>query len=339
MAFGLDIGSFSLKVIQCQKKDNKFYLQHWGEVKTPAPVDEMEKKARITLGETIKRLISDAKINSQEVMVALSESKVFSRVIQLPVLSESELASAIQFEAEQYIPLPLDQVEIEYLILSEPPKNEPGARMDILLIAAQKTAIDNLLNILDSIGLIPKAMETEILAINRCLSVYPDVSLIINIGKDSSSLAIIKGQNLKFVYTFPTGGDALTRSIAQVLSLDINQAEEYKRAYGLEENVLEGKVAKAMLPSFNMIVQQIQKTINFYFQKTKGVEAIKRLILTGGTAEMPGLAQYLTKVLGIETVLGDPFINFVKDKNFPQHLIKVGARFSTAVGLAIRDLK
>jgi type IV pilus assembly protein PilM len=114
------------------------------------------------------------------------------------------------------------------------------------------------------------------------------------------------------------------------------QAEEYKKAYGLDSSVLEGKVAQALIPSFGQIVEQIQKTINFYLQKNPN-EVIKRLILSGGTALMPGITTFLTQKLGLETVIGDPFAQFIKDKNFPQELVGKGTRFATAAGLAMRE--
>jgi len=337
MHFGLDIGSHSLKIICCQKKGSKFYLANWAEVETPVSTETTEKQERIALAEILKKLVRDAKVTMQDVAVAIPEAKVFSRVIQLPFLSDAELASAIEFEAEQYIPMPLDQVQLEYLVLAKPAKVFLGAKMEVLLIAAQKKAVDSLVELLQMSGLIPIAMETEILAVCRALAGLSGTSLLMNIGKDSSDLAITKGSELKFVYSYPTGGDTLTRSLASQLSLEFVQAEEYKKAYGLQENVLEGKVAAALEPPTRQIVEQIQKTINFYSQKSQGEDKITRLILAGGTALMPGISTYFAKNTGLETVLGNPFANFNIDQNFPKELLSGSARFATAVGLALRE--
>lgn len=338
VAFGLDIGSFSCKVIQCKKKGNKFVLQNWGETKTSIPTDSSEQQTRIKLAETIKKLIHDAKINTSQVAVALPEAKVYSRVIQLPPLSETELSSAIEFEAEQYIPLPLEEVQLEHLILKKPSKEIVGAKMEVLLIAAQKKVVNDVVALLELVGLVPRVLETESLAATRALTNFQDVSLLVNIGKVFSTLTIIHGKDLEFVYSFALGGETLTRALAQSLSLDLVQAEEYKKAYGLDKSFLEGKVTSALIPTFGQIVAQIQKTINFYLQKNPSGESIKRLVLTGGTAEMPGIASYLTNVVGLETVLGDPFSNFEKDKDFPQELLNSRVRFATAVGLAMHEV-
>jgi type IV pilus assembly protein PilM len=187
MIFGLDIGSFSCKIIQCQKRGDKFVLQRWGEIKTPVSPDAPDAKSQTMLAETIKKLVNDTKIEGNQVVTALPEKQVYSRIIQLPPLSEAELSSAIEFEAEQYIPLPLEKVQLEYTVLEKPAKTEQGAKMNVLLIAAQKEAVEQLVHLLDMSGLVPQALETEILAIERALAAYADTSLIVNVGNESSN--------------------------------------------------------------------------------------------------------------------------------------------------------
>lgn len=338
MHCGLDIGSFSIKVIQCQKSGQKYFLQQWGEAATPTALDSLDKQAKTTLAATIKRLMAEAKISTNSVGVALPESKVYSRVIQLPVLSDAELASAMEYEAEQYIPLPLEQLQLEYFVLSRPPQGAPGSKMEVLLIAAQKQAIDETLSVLEIAGLTPLFLETEILAVSRALSVYPDTSLLLNIGKHATDLAILQADDLRFVYNFSVGGETLTRALVQTLSLDPTQAEAYKKAYGLDQTLLEGKVSQAISPIFNQIIQQMQKILTFYLQNNPKSQPVKRIILSGGTAELPGVVPYLTRAVGLETVLGNPFANFESAKSFPQDLLKFAARFATATGLAIREV-
>lgn len=335
MHFGLDFGSHSIKVLQASKKGNKFVLDSWGIAQTKTNLDSLSQKDKNSLAENLKKLIKDSKISTSDVVVALPETKVYSRVIQLPPLSDAELASAIEFEAEQYIPLPLDQVQLEYLVLTKPPKGLVGAKMEVLLIAAQKKAISEFLSILEMAGLVPVAMETEILAASRSLANFPDTSLMVNVGSDSTDLAITKGENLRFVYSLGTGGEVFTRSISQQLSLEMLQAEEYKKAYGLDTSILEGKVAQVLLVPVDQIVKQIQKTINFYLQKNPD-DKISRLIICGGSALMPGIAIYMTKAIGLETVIGNPLVNFITP--LPQELLDLAPSFSTCVGLATREV-
>ena len=339
MHFGLDIGNYSIKVIQAQPKGEFFALQRWGEAAVPVPVNNLDKKNIVFLAEAVKKLASEAKISASEVMLSLSESSVYTQVIQLPLMSETELASAIEYEAEQYIPLPLEKVQLEYFVLNSQPKGLGNDKIDVLLIGAQKKAIDDLLAVVDLAGFTPKAVETEILAAVRCLAIYPDVSLLVNAGKDSTELAIIKGTDLVFVYSLGMGGEALTRAAAQNLSLPMRQAEEYRNNYGLDFSFLEGKVAKSMISVFDQITAKIQKTINFYSEKNGNSETVSRIILTGGVARMPGISTYLTNKTGLETVLGNPFARFIDNNKFPPELLLAASRFSAAAGLAIRQEK
>lgn len=337
MHFGLDIGNYSIKVIQAQPKGEFFSLQHWGEAATPVPVDELNKKNIVYLAEAVKKLINEAGISTSNVKLALSESSVYTQVIQLPPMSETELASAIEYEAEQYIPLPLEKVQLEYFVLSGKPRGLGEEKIDVLLIGAQKKAINDFLSVVNLLSLIPKTVETEILAVTRCLAIYPDTSLLVNIGKSSTELAIVSGIDLSFVSNIGIGGETLTRAVAQGLSLTIQQAEEYKKTYGLDLSVLDGKVAKACLPVFDQLIAQVQKTFNYFSRKKVDNLSMSRIILSGGGAQIPGISIYLAQKLGLETVLGNPFARFVDSKKFSQELLKAASRFSTAVGLAIRQ--
>jgi len=337
MHFGLDIGSYSIKVIQAQPKGEFFTLQHWGEVATPVPISELNKKNIVYLAEAIKKLIAEAKISTSNVKLALSEASVYTQVIQLPPMSETELASAIEYEAEQYIPLPLEKVQLEYFVLSGQPRGLGEEKIDVLLIGAQKKAINDLLSVVNLLGLVPKAVETEILAVTRCLAVYPDTSLLVNMGKSSTELAILSGTDINFVSNIEMGGETLTRAVAQSLSLTIQQAEEYKKTYGLDLSVLDGKVAKSMTPVFDQLIAQIQKTFNYFSRKKVDNLSMSRVILSGGGVQLPGVNTYLTQKLGLEAVLGNPFSRFVDSDKFSSELLKASSRFSTAVGLAIRQ--
>ncbi len=333
MQCGLDIGTYTIKAVHCSVKNQKYVLEHWGEIAVPPTARTNDKQKNILLAQTIKNLWREAKISTQEVGVAVSETNVYSRVIELPFLSDIELASAIEYEAEQYIPFPLSEVQIEYFVLDRK-SAENNNKTEVLLFAAKKKAIEDLTKLLEMADLSPVFIETEILALNRAL-IYPDTSLLINLGARNTNLAVVKNQEIKFIYNFEVGGEALTRALMQTLSLEASQAEEYKKTYGLNESALEGKISQALIPVFNQIIEQIQKTLNYYFQNTQ--ENVKRLVLTGGTAEIPEITTYLTKSTGLETVLGNPFGNFASSENLPASLMKNASRFAVAVGLALRQ--
>lgn len=333
--FGLDIGSYSIKLIQAEKKGRGFRLVTFGEVRTPVDFKSEAEKDKLTLIETIKRLIADAGVTTKNVVLALSESEVYSQVIKLPYLSETELASAITFEAEQYIPVPLEEVQLEYLVLKTPPKGVKTEKMEVLLIGAKKQSLDKVADVAEKAGLTSIAAETELLSLIRILPPnFTKTGLILDLGYRSTDMVIVKGNNLKLIRTINTGGEALTRAVATTLNMEFGQAEQYKLSYGLDISQLEGKVAKAILPPLSVIIEEIKRGLAFFVQKQEG-KKVDLIILTGGGAEMRGLSSYLAKTLNLEIVVVDPFARFVKDEKFSKML---GIpRFSVATGLAIRE--
>ena len=335
--FGLDISPSSIKLIQAEKTGQGYLLKAFGETVVALNLNSRIERDQMLAASAIKKLVVDSKVTTKDVVIAMPESQVYSRVIELPSLNEKELESAIKYEAEQYIPVPLDQVQIQHVILKVPPKGAESAKMEILLIAAQQQAIEHLEQVVVMAGLTPVALETELLAILRAVSPQIDKSgLLIDIGQNSTDLAVVLDGSLKQVYTIGSGGAALTRAVASTLSLQLPQAEQCKQTYGLDKTQLEGKVAAALFNPLEVVISQIKRSLSFVEQKYPKM-SLRKAVITGGSALIPNMSAYLADKLGLEVLLGDPFYTFSRDKTFPEPLIRVSPRFATAVGLAIRE--
>lgn len=334
--FGLDLSPSSIKIIEAEQVRQAFKLRAFGEAPTPANLASEIEGDQALIAATVKKLAADAQVSSRNVVVALSEANIYSRVVELPLLTETELANAIKFEAEQYVPIPLEEVQIEHVLLKTPPKGSETAKMEVLLVAAQKKAVERLEQIITLADLTPVALETELLADLRAVSFQIEGNgVLIDIGQNSTDVAVVLEGSLKQVSTIGSGGEALTRSIATSLSLQLSQAEQYKRAYGLDSSQLEGKVAAAILDPLNVIISQVKRSLMFIHQKYPNL-ALRKAVLTGGSALMPNLSSFLADQLGLEVLLGDPFYAFERNDNFPEPLAQVAPRFTTATGLAMR---
>lgn len=339
--FGLDIGTSSIKIVQLVKEGSLIKLVALGSASTPVRglSSESELDHR-TIAEIILKLIQDSKVTTQYVVTALPESQVFTRVIEMPVLSEQEVASAIKWEAEQYIPLPLTEVTLDYQILSTPKDNTPESKMEVLLVAAPSLLIKKYTTVLEMANLIPLSLETEIISLSRSLVGTVSESLttmLINIGAATTDIAIVRNGLIVFTRSVATGGIALTRAIASELNLDLTQAEEYKKSYGLDQSKLQGKIVSALKPIFDVIANEIKRALNFYITKWPN-SPIKRVVLAGGSAKLPGLVQYFAENLGLEVQTGDPWISIAKDERLNKILTEEGPMYSAAVGLALKDL-
>lgn len=336
---GLDIGSFSIKVASCTKKGSGFRLDAIGIALNPLggrPGSDDSSQNRVA--EAIKKILSDTKLTRSKVALALSESQVYTKVIEMPVLSDSELASAIHWEAEQYIPVPLDQVNIDFEVISRPQKGSPDEKMQVFLVAAPKSLVQQTISFAGKCGVEVVSLETELLAVSRAVISEMDSTapvLLVHLGASSTDLAVVRGGMLVFSHSIESGGTALTRTLASDLGLEFAQAEEYKRSYGLDVTQLEGKVREILLPLVDRSLSDMKKAIS-YFNSSHQEEPIKRVVLSGGSALLPELVSYMAESLGIEVVLGNAFSRVEPAEHTP--LPNDTVSFATAVGLSMKEI-
>jgi type IV pilus assembly protein PilM len=334
--FGLDISSSSIKVAEAKAGKDGFELEAFGEVRTPVSLQSKNPQDEAILVRAIKQLLIDSQIRSRNAYIALPELSIYTRVIQLPVLTEQELDNALKFEAEQYIPVPLEEVYLEHQILFTPTKNVPNAKMDVLLVAAKKWMVDRLVKISEMVEVAPLVVESALLGAIRSLKTQIGKNaLLVDSGDSSTNVAIIQDEVLKQTSNIPTGGKALTRAIAQNLSLPEHQARQYKHSYGLEKELLEGKIAASLNEPISAIVNHIVKNIRFA-NTLSSENKVNQIIISGGTALLPGFTHHLLSQLDMEVNLANPLTNCT-NTNLPQQLVSAAPRFATVIGLAIRE--
>lgn len=335
---GLDIGSHSIKLIEVGTASGPQLLAA-GSIPTPPKALQSTLEAdHQAVAAAISQLIKETGAKSNSVVFALPESQVFTRVIEVPALSQRELASAMSWEAEQYIPLPLDQVNVDYSILRE--AKETGTdKMDVLLVACPKTLLEKYLTIIEFAELIPLAAETEIIATTRALTrsiaSVKHAALFVSLGAQTTDLAIVRNGILAFTRSIAAGGEALSRALISGLDFNVNQAEEFKRTYGLEQDKLQGKIVSAVKPIMDTIIGEMKRAVAYYTERHKD-ERIEVVILSGGTAKLPGMVVYMAQNIGIETQLANPWVGITRDSRFAI-LDKEGSTFTVSVGLALRE--
>ncbi|MBI3385735.1 type IV pilus assembly protein PilM, partial [Candidatus Gottesmanbacteria bacterium] len=315
---GIDIGSHSIKAIELSRSGKDIKLLAAGSVPTPPGALTSSTQAdQEALAVSLKKILKDIGATSRDVNIALPESQVFTRVIDVPQLSQRELASAIKWEAEQYIPLPLDQVNLDFTVLRDA-KQTGKPTMEALLVAAPKALINKYLTYLELAELHVVGVETEIVAASRALvRTAPSLKtiMIASLGAQTTDLAIVQDGTLAFTRSISSGGAALSRALAQKLEFDISQAEEYKKTYGLETNKLEGKIVEAVKPIMDTIVGEMKRAIAFYLERYPA-RRIEAILLSGGTAKVPGMVVYMAQEMNIETQLANPWVGIQRESRF-----------------------
>jgi len=344
--FGLDIGTYSIKLVELDRSKNGQKLSAIGQLTPPPNLiysdSEIDKQ---TLADHIKKLVKESGVHTKNVVAAFPESLTFTRVIEMPKISDQELSSAIEWSAEQYIPMPLSEVKLSWMVLgTEEDKAKQGAKIArVLLVAAPNSLVERYMSILNAADLEPYAFETEVIAISR--SLFPvdqaaPTTLIVSIGASTTDLSIVDAQNIQFTRSIGTGGNALTRAISQELGFEQGQSEEYKRSYGLMEDQLEGKIMNILKPVVDVIISEVERAILSY--QTKHVSnPVKRIVLSGGSAQLPGLVVYMASSLGIEVQVGDPWQNIeIPEKlHFAPQDLQNQVSYTVALGLAKRDVE
>jgi type IV pilus assembly protein PilM len=334
MSVGIDIGSKTIKIVELEKEGKAFKLAASGAVgyQGVSPSESKDDKELTPLSDVIRKLHKEAHIRGKEVAVALPESLVFTRTIKFPLLTDQEVVSAVKWEAEQYIPIPSSEAIIEHQII-ERSEGSPGGVM-VLLVASPRTLVEKYIKLLQGAGLTTVGIETEVLALSRSLAPETGTVLLLDFGASSTDIAIVKDGMVRFSRSIPTAGEAFTRALSQSLGIEYQQAEAYKKTYGLSSD-LEGKVKASLAPVFSLVGGEIKNAIHFYQTEEKG-EAPNSVIVSGGTSGMPEAISTLSNLLGIEVVVGNPFAKVSVDAQTTKSLANYSPLYSVAVGLALR---
>lgn len=338
---GLDIGFSSIKVASLLKDNDQYKLVSLGSIPSSQPgiVSNADEDLEV-LANSIKKLLEAAKIDQKEVIVALPESRVFTRVIDdLPYLSDAELGSTIRYAAEEFIPMPLSDVNLNWQVLVRSEVKSKNAKTVVLVIASPKNAVLKYIKVLNYAGLRAKALETEIIAITRSLvgnNPFSPSTLIMQLGATTTDFVAVSKGLIWLTRSISTGGMALTRSLAQHFNFEMNQAEQYKKIYGMMEDQLEGKVFEALKPVVDIIAGEGRRVIQAFETKYPS-NPIKRVIVSGGGAKMPGFVVYLANIFGLEVQEADPWYSIVKQKDVVLKLAQDTPSYSVAVGLALRE--
>ncbi len=340
-SFGLDLGTSTIKAVELGADKESFKLSACIVVPTPpkgmlseSPVDEEE------MAQAIKKAVSDAGISTKSVNVALPENQVYTKVVEMPYLSDRELASAIYWEAEQYIPIPLANISLSWNVIKRSANNKSSEKMEVLMVGAPSLIVKKYQKVLGMAGLSVNAMETEIISCVRALTAFMPTNsitptIIVSIGAITTSLAIVIGNNLVFTYSLPIGGSAINRAISADFGLSSVQAEEYKKTYGISKGPLGQRIGAATEPIMSSILSEVKKAVIYYSQKYKD-SRIEQIILSGESAKLPGIDTYFANSSGIESVIANPW-KFLNPTQVPKEILDKAPDYSIAVGLSLRD--
>ena len=363
--FGLDLSDLSLKVVQIKGDKKHEAISSFVSADIPAgniedgKIINKEAVAAI-IKETIKKS-GPEKIKTKKVICSLPESKVFLRIISIPKMSKEETNEAIKWEMEASIPIPIDQAYFDWQIFD----SSNDKKENVLTVAVSKEIVDDLMEVLAKAGLEAYGLEVESIATARSLVAWDSKEkndnknkenknkenkkeietgaennknggvLIVDLGEQRTSFIIIKKGVPSFTSSIPFSSQSINDAISKGLNLDADGAEKIKISHGIESKD-DNPVFNVVKPLLENLIQEIEKTLDFYAGMSKESSAIEEIILCGGGSNLKGLPAYLNERLNKTIELGNPWVN-LKTGNITPIINKDNAgRYATAVGLALR---
>jgi type IV pilus assembly protein PilM len=341
---GVDIGSANMKIVQLHPQDSQFVLETYGLVNVSYQIASKNDAVVTKTAQVLKDLIAKSRVTTDQVVASLPNSSVFTTVIEIPKIPDSEIKSAVEFEAKKYVPLPLGEVQLAWSAIEDKRtkitkdtnlgtlQNGSASKMKILLTAVPTIVVDNYVRVFQLAGLEPKALEIESLSLIRLL-VGEDLntSLLIDIGAKSTSLNLVDGGYLRLSKNLNVGGDTITSSIAQSLSVNFARAEQFKKDFGLSN--ASPQIPQIMRPILDVIKNEAQQLINLF--ESRG-ERIDKITFSGGGARLPNLKEYFS-TLGKPVVLANPWPRVITPPTLKPIIEPLGLNLAVAVGLAMRN--
>ena len=337
---GLDIGSNSVKLIHLAPTKKGWKMAKIGLSQLPPEaivdgsiIDSM------TVINAVKGLIAEQGVKIKNTVSALTGHSVIIKKVNLPVMSDAELAESIQWEAEQYIPFPIADVNIDFQILGA--DTEGRGQMEVMLVAVKKDVINDYTNVIKEAGLIPVVVDVDSFALENMFelnySIVPNENVaMVNIGATITSINILRGGITIFTRAIPLGGNQFTEEIQKVLGISFKDAETAKLG-GEVSGIDASGIPQILEKVCGNVAVEVKRSIDFFLGSAPGM-FISKIYLGGGCAKTKGLSASIQEKAAIPVEMLNPFAHIeCNPKKFtPEYMREIAPYFTVGVGLAMR---
>jgi type IV pilus assembly protein PilM len=349
---GVDIGSHSIKLVEIEDSKKGRILRNFGIIGLPPDaIVEGSIKEMDVVSAALRDLYRNLKVKNKNVATSISGFSVIVKKITLSEKAEAELESTIQDEAEQYIPFDIDEVNLDFDILSagiEPVKTDAGGEkadaknMDVMLVAAKKDIIDDYVSLLQVSGLNPVVLDVDAFALENAFEMATieekGCCALVNLGAEELGINAVKNGISLFTRDSSYGGFQITEAIMTEFSVSYKEAEKIKLG-GTKVEKGTDKLEEIFTSIVSEWVQEIKRALDF-IASTYPDQSIEKIIVGGGSANLPGLFDLLKRETSLPVEQLNPFGNLIIDhKSFdPKYLKEIGPQAAVAVGLALRSI-
>ena len=340
---GLDITTSSIKLIELTQSGRNFAVECYAA--EPSPPNSITEKSIVdaeAVGEAVRRAMKRAGTKSAEVAIAISGDAAITKIIQMPSnLNENDLEAQVEIQADQYIPFPMEEVSFDYQVIGE---SETDPEMvDVLLVATRTENVDQRRAAVEAAGLKARVVDVEPFALENACSLMthqmPDAGIghqvaVVDFGASSTTFSVL--EDLRVIYTrdFNFGGQQLTEEIMRIYGLSLEDAGCAKKEGGLPSNYQ----PEVLDPFIDDMTQQVSRSLQFFLASGGGREQPEQVLVCGGCANIPGVADLIASKVGIPTEIGDPLGQMkISSRARSQGVEEDATALLTACGLALRS--
>lgn len=340
---GIDIGASSVKVVEISRWGKGNTLENYGEVKSDAIykkfATDAEKPGNFFsvdfVSKTIRAILDEAKIKTRESVFSAPDFSTFCTSFDMPHMPAKEIPGAIQYNASQYITLPISEVALDWQIISAP-SGDKKSSIKVFLTAMPNQIVQEYKEIAKMSGLELYALEAEALSAVRALVKNGKKTIcLMDIGVQSSTINIIDNGFLKRSYSFNFRGSQLSKAVSSALEIELDKAEEIKN----KEGILSSRpdVAETLYLLINPLLAEIKSISGEFLQSEQ--KDVEEIYLTGGAANLPGLKEYFAESLKKDVYIPNCFSDFLYPPILEETVKEISPRFSVAIGAALGGLE
>ena len=336
--FALDIGTNSIRMIQLSGNAEKGWtLDKFAYV----PVDQKITKddsetGKRKLGEIILGAREQAGIKTKNIAIGLPARKTYTAIIEVPNAPQRELTQTVKYEADQYVPMSVDEAKIDFAVLGISPNDAKKA--EILLSSTDNAYAESIMESVEQLGLNVIAQEPEPIAMVRALAPVgvQDARMIIDLGETSTDLVVMYQGSPRLVRSIPGGLLSFVRTVENSLKVRDDQARQFILKFGLAQDKLEGKVFEALKSTLEGFAMEMTRSVRFFQNRYVGAQ-VGGIVLSGFSGIIPFMAEYIEMQTGVATTQGNPWQYVKVTPAQQQMLLPVASEFAVAIGLAERS--
>jgi type IV pilus assembly protein PilM len=339
---GLDIGSSAMKLVELQEKKGDYWLQRLGvEPLSPEAIVDGSIMDSSLVVDALNRLVAATGVKAPGFATSLSGHSVIIKKIQVPAMAPEDLSEQIRWEAEQYIPFDINDVRLDYVVLSE---GEAGHdNMDVLLVAVKRDKVNDYVSVISQAGRVPTLVDVDAFAIQNAYESNYDVDsskviALVNMGASVTNINVLVRGQTAFWRDISFGGNQFSEALQREFNLSFEQAERLKRGQPVER--FQPTDARSVLDGVSgELATEIQKTFDF-FAATSSEGPVDEIVLSGGCALTANLQQTLRERFGVPIEVMDPLRRVhYREGDFDRDWLRsIAPMLAVAVGLAIRKV-